>query len=263
MNLNKTHYSRRSIVERRAKGFVCNTLKQMRYFLVAISIAAMATSPSNANALTEEEKVSVLMVITKSYLKKRTIPDGVCVFSKTRFRGHRQCFTESNPKLNDKLNNNVSSITVSPDYQATIYQDEYYAGGFDNFSTNAETIDTNLVGTITSVAVAAANAQTSPNGQVNPNDMDLDGVNNADDFCADTTPQATVNEYGCSAIQILNGGGGGNGNSGPDFQCIDPVTGAASNDPNCPDAQRDSDFDGVIDSVDPYPLQAGTQCPLQ
>jgi len=261
MKINMPNYCDRAYTSNNCiNKFMCR-IKKYIAFLWLTSLLMFMTPV--ANALTEEEKVSVLMVITKSYLKKRTIPNGVCVFSGTRFRGHRQCFTESNPKLNDKLDNNVSSITVSPDYTATIYQDEYYAGGFDNFSANAETIDTDLVGTITSVAIAAANAQTSPNGQVNPNDMDLDGVNNADDFCTGTAAQATVNEYGCSAIQILNGGGGGNGNSGPDFQCIDPVTGAASNDPNCPDAQRDSDFDGVIDSIDPYPLQAGTQCPLQ
>lgn len=88
-------------------------------------------------------------------------------------------------------------------------------------------------------------------------DLDSDGVLNESDFCPNTPANEPVNMFGCSVAQS----GGQVGGSGLTFQCIDPNSGAASDDPNCPDAQRDSDFDYIVDSADPYPLQANGFCP--
>lgn len=87
-------------------------------------------------------------------------------------------------------------------------------------------------------------------------DSDFDGVSDLDDFCSGTDSGDTVNEYGCSSSQINNGGNPG----GLAFQCINPQTGATSTDANCPIERRDSDFDGIVDIADEYPLQNATQC---
>jgi len=83
-------------------------------------------------------------------------------------------------------------------------------------------------------------------------DADLDGVADIDDFCADTSAGEVVNEFGCSSNQVPGGTA--------DFQCIDPATGEGGTDPSCPPEQRDSDYDGIVDVQDPYPLQSSTQC---
>ena len=87
-------------------------------------------------------------------------------------------------------------------------------------------------------------------------DNDFDGVSDLDDFCSGTDSGDTVNDYGCSSSQINNGGNPG----GLAFQCINPQTGATSTDANCPIERRDSDFDGIVDIADEYPLQNATQC---
>lgn len=232
---------------------------RLRLLFIALSSVFTIFASSAANALTHEEKVVSLLIITSNHLANSIPPEGVCVFSETRLSGHRQCFTDSVVKLNDKLDNQVSSISVSAEYKITVYQDENFAGGFASYDTNTDTLDIDLDNTITSVAVAAIGDETAADDQVNPNDADLDGVNDVDDFCEETAPQSSVNEYGCSNVQVQNGGVGA-GDTGPVFQCIDPTTGAASNDPNCPEPQRDSDFDGTVDAFDPYPLQADSQC---
>jgi len=95
-----------------------------------------------------------------------------------------------------------------------------------------------------------------PIAPTNP-DLDGDGVYNDFDFCPFTPPNVVVNIFGCAPFQ--------EGDTGLPFQCVDPVTGQASDDPNCPDDQKDSDFDSVPDVSDAYPLQANGAgfCPAQ
>ena len=83
-------------------------------------------------------------------------------------------------------------------------------------------------------------------------DLDGDGIHNDSDFCPFTPANQAVNNYGCAVSET----GGSSGGSGIGFQCVDPNTGQASDDVNCPSDQQDADFDGVPNVADAYPLQA-------
>jgi len=87
-------------------------------------------------------------------------------------------------------------------------------------------------------------------------DTDGDGVRNQFDFCANTPAGSVVNARGCAVSQT-----GAPGSGGAPYQCLDPVTSAVISDPNCPVAQRDSDFDAIADINDAYPSQSNGFCP--
>ncbi len=93
----------------------------------------------------------------------------------------------------------------------------------------------------------------SPSGGSRYADDDGDGILNTFDLCAGTETNVAVNPLGCSESQFSQ-------LSNDTVNCIDP-SGNVRAATYCNAGElTDSDRDGVADDVDPYPLQASTQC---